>query len=232
MGLRVLSLNVKGLRDPHKVTKLKWYLAQIEFDVLFLQETHVVSMSEGDSIADKLTCRGFWGFGGVHSCGVGILVKKFLNITVAQGNGGLDGRFFVLDLSLKGQGFRFVNVYLPNVERERCVVLRRLYNLLNSNRVTLLGGDFNFVENLGLDKCGGGDPLAGDGGTRVIRSIKNDFSLVDVFRTLYPTRRAYSFSAQGVSTRLDGFYLSSTVVGCVMSWPGLLEVQCFTVKRG
>ena len=126
------------------------------------------------------------------------------------------GGFFVLDLSLKGQGFRFVNVYLPNVERERCVVLRRLYNLLNSNRVTLLGGDFNFVENLGLDKCGE-DPLAGDGGTRVIRSIKNDFSLVDVFRTLYPTRRAYSFSAQGVSTRLDRFYLSSTVVGCVRS---------------
>ena len=32
MGLRVLSLNVKGLRDPQKVTRLKWYLSQIEFD--------------------------------------------------------------------------------------------------------------------------------------------------------------------------------------------------------
>ena len=85
MGLRVLSLNAKGLQDPQKVTRLKWYLSQIEFDILFFQ------------------------------------------------------------------------------------------------------------------------------------SIKSDFSLVDVFRTLHPTRRVYSFSAQGVSTRLDRFYLSSTVVGCVRS---------------
>ena len=64
MGLRVLSLNVKGLRDFQKVNRLKWYLSQIEFDVLFLQETHVVSQVEGEGIAGKLACRGFWGFGG------------------------------------------------------------------------------------------------------------------------------------------------------------------------
>ena len=63
MGLRVLSLNVKGLRDFQKVTRVKWYLSQIGFDVLFLQETHV-SLVKGDCIADKLSCRGFWGFGG------------------------------------------------------------------------------------------------------------------------------------------------------------------------
>ena len=56
MGLRVLSLNVKGLRDFQKVNRLRWYLSQVEFDVLFLQETHVVSLVEGESIADKLAC--------------------------------------------------------------------------------------------------------------------------------------------------------------------------------
>ena len=128
----------------------------------------------------------------------------------------MGGRYFVLDFSLKGQDFRFVNVYLPNEVRERCLVLREIYNVLNSNRVTVLGGDFNFVENLGLDKSGG-DPLAGDGGTRVMQTIKGDFSLVDVFRALYPARRLFSFSAQGVSTRLDRFYMSSAVVGRVGS---------------
>ena len=66
-----------------------------------------------------------------------ILVKKYLNITVARGSGDLDGRYFILDFSLKGQDFRFVNIYLPNVVRERCLLLRELYNVLNSNRVTL-----------------------------------------------------------------------------------------------
>ena len=60
-----------------------------------------------------------------------------------------------------------------------------------------------------------GDPLAGDGGTRVMQTIKSDFSLVDVFRALYRARRLFSFSARGVSTRLDRFYVSSVVVGRV-----------------
>ena len=46
---------------------------------------------------------------------------------------------------------------------------------------------------------------------------KSDFSLVDVFRALYPARRLFTFSAQGVSTRLDRFYVSSAVVGQVKS---------------
>ena len=70
------------------------------------------------------------------------VVNKYLNITVARGNGDPDGRYFILDFSLKGQDFRFVNIYLPNMVRERCLLLQELYNVLTSNRVTLLGGGF------------------------------------------------------------------------------------------
>ena len=72
------------------------------------------------------------------------------------------------------------------------------------------------MENLGLDKSGA-DGLADDGGTRLLQAIRSDFSLVDVFWALYPARRLFTFSAQGVSTRLDRFYVSSTVVGRVKS---------------
>ena len=33
---------------------------------------------------------------------------------------------------LKGQDFRFVNIYLPNMVRERCLLLQELYNVLTS----------------------------------------------------------------------------------------------------
>ena len=188
MGLKVLSLNVKGLRDSQKVSKVNWYVSQICFDILFLQETHVVSLVEGNGIADKLSCRGSWGFGGPHSCGVAILVKKYLNVIVSQESRDRDGRYLILDFSFKGQEFRVVNVYLPNSVRERRLVLQELHNGLNSNRVTVCGGDFNFVEDLRMDKLGG-DSLAGDGGAQIMRAIRSGFSLVDAFRVLHPGRR-------------------------------------------
>ena len=86
--------------------------------------------------------------------------------------------------------------------------------LLHSNRVTVLGGDFNCVEDLGLDKAGGA-ALAGALGSVPLLGIRRDFELVDAFRHVYPAGREYTFSAQGVSTRLDRFYISRGLLSAV-----------------
>ena len=66
--------------------------------------------------------------------------------------------------------------------------------------MSVLGGDFNCVEDLGLDKAGGA-ALAGALGSVPLMAIKWDFDFVDAFRHVYPGGREYTFSTQGVSTR-------------------------------
>ena len=58
------------------------------------------------------------------------------------------------------------------------------------------------MENLGLDKAGGA-AMAGALGSVPLMFIRRDFDLVDAFRHVYPGGREFTFSAQGVSTRLD-----------------------------
>ena len=77
---------------------------------------------------------------------------------------------------------------------------------LASSRKIILGGDFNFVESLSLDKEGG-DSSSGNVGVNCIRDYKRDFNLVDPFREIYPNKRCFSYSQGGIHTRLDRFYI-------------------------
>ena len=177
---------------------------------------------EGDALSHHFGCLGHWSFGTPHSCGVGILFRSHLTVTNLVSGHDDHGRVVWVDFELQSQRFRFVNVYAPNVGGDRVLFFNFVYTLLHLNRVTVLGGDFNCVEDLGLDKAGGA-VLAGALGSFPLLEIRRDFNLVDAFRHLYPAGREYTFSAQGVSTRLDRFYVSR---GLLSSVHAVAHVHC------
>ena len=124
------------------------------------------------------------------------------------------GRLVWVDFGLQSQRFRCINVYAPNEGHDRVLFFGYVYTLLHSNQMSVLGGDFNCVEDLGLDKAGGA-ALAGTLGSVPLMCIRRDFDLVDAFRHVYPVGREYTFSAQGVSTRLDRFYVSRGLLSAI-----------------
>ena len=126
------------------------------------------------------------------------------------------GRSFdICRLHLRGQSFRIMCVYAPNDHTDRKAFLAGLYPHLGCNHVKVLGGDFNFVEDLSLDKSGGGDPRAGNIGLFQMSRIRADFRLVDAFRSLYPNRRVLTYAGQRSFTRLDQFYFDSRHSDCI-----------------
>ena len=58
-------------------------------------------------------------------------------------------------------------------------------------RPLFLGGDFNCIENLELDKAGG-DALAGDKGSAELKDFVDSVSLCDVFRVKFPPRKLFT----------------------------------------
>ena len=76
-----------------------------------------------------------------------------------------------------------------------------------------MGGDFNCIENLELDKAGG-DALAGDKGSAELKDFVNSLSLCDVFRVKFPQRKQFTRhnKANTNMSRIDRIYAPKSMI--------------------
>lgn len=216
--VKIYSLNCKGLKTPHKVALLQQRLEHYKVDICFLQETHVDNIKLAKEIESKLNGKMFWSFTENKGKGVAIFISKSFDCQIERYKYDFFGRYVYVDLDIENHSFRFINVYAPNAGRERKDFFTDLYSHVLCARPVILGGDFNCVANLALDKKGG-NPDKGTDGWQELSSIIQDFNLVDSFRNQYPTQQQYTWSNRNISCRLDRFYISS----CLM--PTLTDVR-------
>lgn len=208
---RIFSLNCNGLKSKDRVFYLRERLRQYKVDVCFLQETHVDNAFLGNSIEKILEGKIFWSFTNNSGKGVGIFISKDFPCEVQNFRFDTFGRYIYVDISFEGNEFRLVNIYAPNIPRERKDFFEDLYGLVLCARPVILGGDFNCVGNLRKDKRGG-NPERGREGWDELNSIIKDFDLIDCFRSKYPDREEYTWRGRDVACRLDRFYVSSAII--------------------
>ena len=221
MSLKICSINVNGFRQGFKRSVIFTRLNQLNFDVIYLQETHVTNKREAVKYSKLWKGKSFWSFGTNHARGVGILFSNQLDITVVSEKFDMDGRLICVDIDMAGCRHRYINVYQPNIPGERVRFIDALDQYLLGTRDIILGGDFNFVENLVLDKHGG-NLNRGDTGSASMKRICAEFFLKDAFRGRCPNRKEYSFREGPIHVRLDRFYISDTLmpwVDCVKHIP-------------
>ncbi len=127
--LRVGSLNVNGIRDKNKWLLLKESIELKEMNVMFLQETHSDINNEVDW--------GLWSEGqfvlshGTNlSAGVAILFSKDLNANILSINELEKGRLLLIKAKIKDVVFVLINIYAPNVGRDRIRLFEVLKNTL------------------------------------------------------------------------------------------------------
>ena len=218
--LNIGSLNVRGIRDINKRVNV-FNMVKLEgLDVVFLQETHCCNIKEGKQFSLGYLGKCFWSWGQNHSCRVGILLSNSLDYTVLNFDFDIKGRCLLLDLLIRGIEYRFINVYLPNIVGERKVFLLNLAKYFVTKKNIVFVGDFNFLENLGLDKKGG-NVLVGDRGVNELCQMKKDFGLVDAFRTLFNNKREFTWEGMAergkVLCRLDCFYVSKFLMNHIVT---------------
>lgn len=166
--IRVGTLNTRGMKMLQRRTAVFISLKRLPFDVVFLQECHlqghidVQGFSAGWGLGPSV-----WGAGNARADGVGILFYSW-EFLVEATNIIFPGRVIVADVRWRGVAFRFVNVYAPSKLGERGGFLDILAPVLYTNRLVILGGDFN----MSLDNASG----------RVLSQLVADFSLRDSFR--------------------------------------------------
>ena len=216
--LQIVSLNCRGLGDFRKRKHICQILNSSNVDVCFLQETHVYNNNVADNFSKYLGGKCYWSFGTSRSKGVGIWLKKNLNCEILVLNRDMHGRLLCVTVNINNVIMKLVNVYAPVVPKERINFLSSLYKYLPGRYITILGGDFNCVTNVSLDK-GGGNSDYGEIGADKLRTICDDFNLVDIFRNKYPSKREYTWcdSSKTIVVRLDRFYISKIVLNDIAS---------------
>jgi endonuclease/exonuclease/phosphatase family metal-dependent hydrolase len=98
-------------------------------------------------------------------------------------------------------------------EREKTPFIENLLGYLPGNTPLIIGGDFNFVENIQLDKIGG-DKRKETSIIETFHEFKNIAGIRDAYRILYPRKVNTSHTNRGadkVKTRLDRFYVSNAL---------------------
>jgi exonuclease III len=214
MAFSIGSLNANGMRgDRKRAVILDWFLNS-KLDILYLQETHCVSDYEAKKWNREFGGKGFWSYGTSVSCGVGVIFRPGFGYKVDNCQRDTDGRLLVLDITTSHQKFRLINVYCDSENTHaRKQFIESLDRYCTGNIFKIIGGDFNCVMDFNLDRTGGAvnDRSDRTAGSDQIKSLVRDFNLFDVQRSKFPNTPFYTWSRGSISSRLDRFYISTSL---------------------
>ena len=142
---KIVSLNVRGIRDPTKRQSIFSYLKDQKASFYSLQETYSES-------SDENVWRNEWGgavffsHGSKHSRGVCILVDPSTKIKVDYSFTDNCGRIVLITLNFHCLRLSLCNIYAPNNLSEQLQFLQELNSfLIEKAELTALivGGDWN-----------------------------------------------------------------------------------------
>ena len=218
VAFSIASLNVDGIRDDDKRARIFEYLKSLKYDFFLLQETHIQTEDiEAWSTEWGGPC--FWSPGSNKSRGVGIVCNVSLDFEDLEVKRDMYGRLVNVKLSLHGWIFQIMCVYAPNDPRGRSEFFSDLWRHAFPGIPMLLGGDFNCIESLELDKAGG-DASAGDKGSVELKDFADSVSICDVFRVKFPARKLFTRHNKSNTnmSRIDRIYapkdMISDAFGC------------------
>ena len=213
---KIYSLNVRGIRDKVKRRIVFRHLKKkYPGGIYILQETH---SSDDVEQSWKLDWNGpvYFNHGETDSCGVTTLIYPGLDLNVLDIVKDDCGRFLALRIQLSNEEeFYICNIYAPtrNKVQEQIKFLNYVKNslcLLNPLNV-ILGGDFNTIFDVNMDKQGGSPEHCTNLYTKELIAFIETFDLIDAVRFLHPDKRIYTRIQRNppVLTRIDHWLISS-----------------------
>ena len=109
---KLLSLNVRGIRTFDKRKCILNWLNKQNADIYFLQETYSTVDVE-DIWRTQWQGKLHFAHGSNHSCGVMVLVRSDLDLSLKSVNLDSEGRSIIMEAEVQSSLFLFVNIMLP-----------------------------------------------------------------------------------------------------------------------
>ena len=214
---KICSLNVNGLGDFKKRKDVFNYLRDLKNDIYFLQETHFITNQEN-------FIRAAWGYetwvAGIesNSKGVAILFNSSFEYKLHDIIRDPNGSYLALDITILQKRTTLINVYGPS-EGDNPAFIEKINTVINAfqNETVILGGDWNCLMNMNIDARNYTSTVNRPRTRKKIKDLMADNNLIDIFREMYPEKRAYSWRRFNTikQGRLDYFLISEELIGQV-----------------
>lgn len=193
--VRFTSLNTGGLNATLKRTKIMTYIKNLNADVIFLQETHLLRSEHA-----KLSCPWIGQiFHSQFNCktrGTAILIRKNVQFTPSN----------------------VASIYAPNWDDHSFFnsVISLIPNL--DSHSLILGGDLNCVIDPVLDRSSPRN-IPSSKISQTLSTLMDQFGYIDPWRFTYPASRQYSFfsHAHRSFSRIDYFLVDKNLISSLIS---------------
>ena len=213
--LKIISLNVRGLRESKKRTNIFEWLRMNKYDIILLQETYIHCKQDTETITREWGGRHHWSFGDFKSRGVGILFSESFRGKIDLNSISTDqeGRIISVMVEINDITSQVCNVYCPTHSSERSEFLDKLPSYIKGNIPLITGGDWNCMENPQMDKFGG-NPCTGTSDLASLRFLTQTYDLVDVVRKHNPLARSYTWFSpdSSIGVCIDRFYVTQDIL--------------------
>jgi len=213
--INIVSCNVRGLRKLSKLKALVTALNEHDVHLCCLQETYFT-----DEYKEKLeheilgtyTCISSYGTN--HSKGVSILVRNTDHIKIVNTKCDCDGRIIMLNLMINEKPYTVINLYAPNVDKERRHFFTKLEKWIadfaEEKERCLLVGDYNYTPDPKLDRvCSVTQAKYYDRSKETYEKLCKSLQLVDSWRVKNPSLKDYTCRSQ---SRIDLMLCTGSVL--------------------
>lgn len=206
-------MNVNGLRQADKRAGLVHWLRSLPsvIDIICLQETHCISVLEGQSWfrSTGLSCA--VSPGSNHSSGVVMLFRPHISLLRSWPD--QSGRHLLAEFRSSDTVFRVCSIYAPNHNPDRDCFFEDVVDSIDPTIPTLLCGDFNTVFDRTADRRGSCPLDTSHESTAGLVSLFSECSVVDVWRSLHPTDQCFTWTKPdgSIASRID-------LIGCPSAW--------------
>ena len=196
----VLSINTRVIRDSLKRHEgfewLKNYTSKNA--VIFIQESHSTAdienlWSQQWHSREKL----IFSHGDFNACGVLVAFRENLDHRMEDKVIDEAGRYIILKCRIQDSPFLLVNLYNPNNENEQVKTMEKVKQGIDHldpshDYDTVIGGDFNFIQDPVYD-ADGGSPRLKFLSIAESTELQNFLDLVDIWRIHNPHTNRYAF---------------------------------------
>ena len=217
MNLSICSLNVRALGDNLKRRELFNWLRKKKHSIYMLQEVHcsenTISMWSAE-----------WGYKTIFSgqasskCGVAILFNNTFSFKIRKYFSDPNSRFIICDIETEQKCITLATLYAPNVDDPSFfeIVFEHLLDFECDE--IIIGGDFNLVLNIVVDKKGGLS-RTNSKSQEIVNDLAAQLDLIDAWRIINPDSRKYTWRRRRpeISCRLDVFLVSQSLMCSVTS---------------
>ena len=205
-------MNCQGLADFKKRRDVFHFLRSKAFSIYLLQDTHFEHKLE-NSIRAEWGYHCYFASFSSNARGVAVLFNNNFEFKVNKVSKDSNGNFILISLKVMEKDFLLISLYGPNKDDPLFYNKLKQHILEFKVDYTIIGGDWNLVQNFNLDYFNY-KHYNNEKAQKQVNEMMIDLDLIDIWRELNPDLKRFTWrrSSPLQQSRLDYFLVSESLL--------------------